>query len=230
MEERPSYYSIITADVRYDKSLKDKAKLLYSEITALANKNGYCYANNKYFADLYGVSTRTITDLIKDLVDKNYIHSEIIYEKGTKKVIQRRLYLLKNTSIPMEENFYTPLEENFQDNNINNNNTSNNKKEIYKERFVKPTIEEIEEYCKERNNGIDAIMFYNFYESKNWYVGKTKMVNWKNCIITWERNRKQNNKQDNGTLPEWFDKELDAKPLDNKELEELNEFFKQRSD
>lgn len=230
MEERPSYYSIITADVRYDKSLKDKAKLLYSEITALANKNGYCYANNKYFADLYGVSTRTITDLIKDLVDKNYIHSEIIYEKGTKKVIQRRLYLLKNTSIPMEENFYTPLEENFQDNNINNNNTSNNKKEIYKERFVKPTIEEIEEYCKERNNGIDAIMFYNFYESKNWYVGKTKMVNWKNCVITWERNRKQNNKQDNGTLPEWFDKELDFKPLDNKDLEELNEFFKQRSD
>ena len=46
MEERPSYYSIITADVRYDKSLKDKAKLLYSEITALANKNGYCYASN----------------------------------------------------------------------------------------------------------------------------------------------------------------------------------------
>ena len=226
MNERPSYYAIIPADVRYDKDLKDKAKLLYGEITALSNKDGYCYASNKYFADLYGVSTRTITDLIKELVLKNYILNQIIYEDGTKKVIQRRLYLLNKTSIPIEENFDTPIEENFQDNNTSINNTSNNKKEIYKERFIKPTIEEIEEYCKERNNGIDAVLFYNFYESKNWYVGKTKMVNWKNCIITWERNRKQNVKQDNGTLPEWFDKELDFKPLDNENLEELKDFFK----
>ena len=61
----------------------------------------------------------------------------------------------------------------------------NNKKE---KNFKKPTIKEIEDYCKERNNNIDPNHFYDFYESKNWYVGKNKMKDWKACVRTWERN------------------------------------------
>ena len=45
--EQPSYYSILTANVRYDKELKANEKLLFSEITALSNRNGYCHATNK---------------------------------------------------------------------------------------------------------------------------------------------------------------------------------------
>ena len=51
-EKQPNYYAIILATVRYDTKLKYAEKLLYGEITVLANKNGYCYAKNKYFADL----------------------------------------------------------------------------------------------------------------------------------------------------------------------------------
>ena len=70
--------------------------------------------------------------------------------------------------------------------NINKNNKKeNNTKE---KRFIKPTVEEIEDYCKERNNNINPNHFYDFYESKNWYVGKNKMKDWKACIRTWERN------------------------------------------
>lgn len=54
-------------------------------------------------------------------------------------------------------------------------------------RFVKPTLEEVEAYCEERQNGIDAVAFYSFYESKGWQIGKNQMKNWKAAIITWER-------------------------------------------
>ena len=65
-------------------------------------------------------------------------------------------------------------------------------------RFVKPTIEEIKEYCRERKNRIDAENFYNFYESKGWKVGNQPMKNWKSCIITWEKREKQEFKKSGG--------------------------------
>lgn len=55
--------------------------------------------------------------------------------------------------------------------------------------FIKPTLEEVEKYCFERNNDIDPQSFIDFYESKGWLIGKTKMKDWKAAIRTWERNR-----------------------------------------
>ena len=52
MTETPNYYAIIPSNVRYS-DLKPNAKLLYGEITALSNKHGFCFASNKYFANLY---------------------------------------------------------------------------------------------------------------------------------------------------------------------------------
>ncbi len=126
MEEKPNYYAIIPADVRYDKNLKDKAKLLYGEITALSNKDGYCYANNKYFADLYQVNIRTIKDLIKSLIDRGYIKSVIVYKDNSKEVMQRKLYLVKKFSPPGEEIFTRGGEEIFTENNTSINNKKEN--------------------------------------------------------------------------------------------------------
>jgi len=55
--------------------------------------------------------------------------------------------------------------------------------------FQKPTIREIAEYCKERNNGIDAELFFHHYETNGWVQGKGKPIKqWKSAIITWEKN------------------------------------------
>ena len=77
---------------------------------------------------------------------------------------------------------------------------------------IPPSLEQVTEYCRERNNGIDPSTFIDFYASKGWMVGKNKMKDWKACIRTWERNRNKNHveidapqyiiDQMNGTLPE----------------------------
>lgn len=97
------------------------------------------------------------------------------------------------------------------------------KKENTKRKFTKPTIEEIQEYCKERNNGINAEAFYDFYESKDWYVGKNKMKDWKACVRTWE----QRNTKPKETVPEWIDKNIDQKQATEEEINEINKLLEE---
>lgn len=61
-------------------------------------------------------------------------------------------------------------------------------------RFVKPTLEQIKEYCLTRKNNIDAQHFMDFYESKGWKVGNQPMKDWKACVRTWEQRNKVENK------------------------------------
>lgn len=56
-------------------------------------------------------------------------------------------------------------------------------------RFTKPKINEISDYCNERNNNVDPQKFYDFYESKGWMVGKNKMKDWRAAVRTWERDK-----------------------------------------
>ena len=57
-----------------------------------------------------------------------------------------------------------------------------------RKRFVKPTVEEVRQYCIERNNNVNAEQFFDYYESNGWKVGKNAMKDWKACVRTWERN------------------------------------------
>ena len=54
-------------------------------------------------------------------------------------------------------------------------------------RFTPPSVEEVATYCQERGNGVDASRFVDFYSSKGWMVGKTKMKDWKAAVRNWER-------------------------------------------
>lgn len=59
-----------------------------------------------------------------------------------------------------------------------------------RKRFVKPTVEEVSEYCAERQNDIDPEEFVDFYESKGWKVGREPMKDWKACVRTWEKSHR----------------------------------------
>ena len=61
-----------------------------------------------------------------------------------------------------------------------------------KERFKPPTVQEVQEYCNERQNGIQAYTFVNFYQSKGWKVGNQPMIDWRAAVRTWEQKNKQN--------------------------------------
>lgn len=75
--------------------------------------------------------------------------------------------------------------------NIDNNITLSNAHTRTRERFRKPTVEEVAEYCRECGNGIDAEQFCAFYESKGWMVGKSPMKDWRAAVRTWERRREK---------------------------------------
>lgn len=92
----PNYYSVIPASVRYDKNLPMGARLLYGEITALSNKEGYCWASNAYFAELYETSKRTVSNWISSLVNQGHIKIELIYKAGSKEIQSRRIYIVEN--------------------------------------------------------------------------------------------------------------------------------------
>lgn len=53
--------------------------------------------------------------------------------------------------------------------------------------FVAPCVSEVRAYCDERHNSVDPEAFVDFYQSKNWMVGKNRMVDWKAAVRNWER-------------------------------------------
>ncbi len=108
-----AYYAVIVADVRYDKTLKPNAKLLYAELTALCNQYGCCWATNEYFAGLYGLSPATISRLISQLERRGYIRCEMAAtETGSERRIYAGAFLVQPLQGGIDENVKTPLDEN----------------------------------------------------------------------------------------------------------------------
>ena len=148
LKEQPNYYSIIPASIRYDNRLKPNEKLLYSEISALCNKNGYCNAKNEYFAKLYQVHKNTISAWINNLKNRGYIGIKIVYKRDSQEIDERIIFLsevvlreigglyCKNHEGGINkiidrylQNHLDPISEKLKDNNTSINNNSNNKEE-----------------------------------------------------------------------------------------------------
>ena len=113
------------------------------------------------------------------------------------KILKEAGYIeVKRKGIPAKQYFKINEEQVLQNlNNLSFKNltTINKNKEIKitNKYFKKPTILEIKKYCIERKNKVDSEAFWDFYESKDWFVGKSKMKCWKSAVRNWERGDKK---------------------------------------
>ena len=131
-EDNVGYYSIIPATVLYNKELKANEKLLYAIITSLANKEGYCFASNKYLAEKLDVNPKTISSWISDLKNRKFIIVELIRNEN-KQIVQRKIYI-NDAPYPLNNGYMyqskngQAIYQNMEDNNIRFNNKMNNKR------------------------------------------------------------------------------------------------------
>ena len=111
--EKPSFYAILPAYVRYEKRLKPAERLLFAEISALTNKLGYCTASNGYFAELYETKKETVSRWISHLSELGFVKLEMVYEGKQ----------IKGRKIWIDEKVMTPIDEKVKGNNTRLNNT-----------------------------------------------------------------------------------------------------------
>ena len=201
---KPNYYAIIPAEVRYSKKLTPNAKLLYAEITALCNMNGKCTASTDYFCRLYEVSRVSIQKWLKILEDNNYIKRINIYKPYSKQIEARMITLV---NIPSKEKLIDNTNININNTNLTDSNISFTKRleNFYNEVFVcdypKETLTNFYEYWPEQN------------KSKKMKFELCKTWNTKLRLKTWVRNSKKWDKPTMGQLHSQINEWQEAKKL-----------------
>ena len=197
MNEKPSYYAIIPANVRYS-DLKPNAKLLYGEITALSNKHGFCFASNNYFANLYNVNKNTISAWISELKNKGFITVKI--ERDLRNVITKRcIGILRNANHPIHEKLKY--------NNTSINTTSNNisKRDGFVNHvmyfdYPKEMKQEFIDYWTEKSS--ERINAKMKYEKQSTFNVKLRLSRWAKNSAKWESKKTGTSKLD-AQIDEW---------------------------
>ena len=153
INEKPSFYAVLPAHVRYEKRLKPAERLLFAEISALTNKFGYCTASNGYFADLYETRKETVSKWISHLSELGFLRLEMVYEGKQ----------IKGRKIWIDEKVMTPIDEKVKGNNtrlnntrLNNTplppNTGNGKDDLNANAFVSANAKTCEQKTDESNS------------------------------------------------------------------------------
>jgi len=106
--KQQGYYCVIPWKILTDKNICSTAKLLYGEISALVNKEGFCWASNKHFAKLFGIKSSTrISALIRELKNIGYIYIEVDKKIGNK----RKIWLCIHPITKNNNRYYSKEEE-----------------------------------------------------------------------------------------------------------------------
>ena len=184
---RIGYFAVIPATVLFNNELKPNEKLLYALITALSNKEGYCYASNKYLGEKLNVDPQTVSRWIGNLRKYNYLVIDIIRNEK-QEIIQRKIYpndvpYLLNNRYPYILNSQEGIDEKVKENNINYNNI--NTHTVSKEKFLDNVYLYDYEY-KELVNSYGEIKANKCIEELSLYK-KSKGVEYKSDFATIKR-------------------------------------------
>ena len=187
-ERRMFAKTIVLSDAFLDMPLG--ARCLYMTMGMLADDDGFVN-NPKSIMRQSGATT----DDLKILIEKKFI---IPFESGVIVIKHWRInnYLQKDryqeTKYIEEKSQLQIDEKGAYTSNVYTDYVYTGKDRIGKDRignkYIAPTLEEIQEYCKQRNNNVDAQKFYDYYTRNDWKDSKgNKVKNWKQKVITWEK-------------------------------------------
>ena len=183
----------IPIEIWMDKDLSWNEKILLMEIDSFTSKDRECYISNEYIAELLGVTDRCARKYLSHLLELGLVR--VVKFDGRKRYVESTIQFkadLNDSS--MQDGIKVP----HTNNNEYINNTLSNKDT--RQKFVKPSIEEIRQYCQEKGVNVDAEQFFNFYESKGWLIGKSPMENWRAAVSTWAK-RMVKSPNTSGTIP-----------------------------
>lgn len=174
---------------------KDNKFVFGNELTEV--KRGSFITSVRKLCDKWGWSNTKVTSFLQVLKNDNMID----YLSDTKKTVvtiaNYGLYQDINDTETTQKRHRNDTETTQKHTNKNDKNVKNDKNEKdiadkpQTQKFTPPTLEEIKDYCIERNNNVDAERFINFYQAKGWMVGKNKMKDWKASVRTWEQKQKE---------------------------------------
>ena len=147
-------------------------------------KRGQFISSLSNISNATGISIQTIRTIFKKLEKTNEIEVKSTSQFTIVTILKYDCYQDEN------DNTNKPLTNNQQATNKQLTTNKNEKKE--RMLFIVPSLQEVSDYCQERNNNVDSQKFFDFYESKGWMVGKNKMKDWKAAVRTWEDKSKSN--------------------------------------
>ena len=191
------YYTIFRW-MREELHLENTELECYAVIYNLSRGDNWFNAGVKNIMDVLGKSEPCVINALKSLTQKELIVKVPVIVNNAKRHYYKAANTLdedtlNNLSNPTLNNL-TPINKiKNKENKEKRLSNDNQKKGGSSSRFVKPTIEQIEAYIKEKGYHFDAEHFWNYYESKGWKVGNSPMKNWKAACATWESKRKSEN-------------------------------------
>ena len=148
-------------------------------------KAGTVYTSKRYLADRWKWNRHKLDKFLSALELDNMVEIKCTKKCTTINIVNYTLY--QDSCTTVEPQLSHSCTTNKKDNKGKKDNINN----IYTRARERPTVDEIQAYCDERLNGIDAQQFFDYYEARGWKYGTGKpMVDWKAAVRTWERNRK----------------------------------------